>query len=158
MQRSCKCSTELMHFVAQSHKYFGFLPLSSFMSMLQLASSKLTHPTPRHLMHLQLCHKLLHLVIKDLSIFKDIRPIRPVYFVPIWTFIMWMQLCLCAATCQLQQSTTISLNSTQTQSSLCSLFVSPSRSLSATAIRTLKRPRQIPLTISTEIKARRAAN
>lgn len=43
-QRSCKCSTELMHFVAQSHKYFGFLPLSSFMSMLQLASSKLAHP------------------------------------------------------------------------------------------------------------------
>lgn len=87
--------------------------------MLQVASSKLTHPTPRHLMHLQLCHKLLHLVIKDLSIFKDIRPIRPVYFVPIWAFIMWMQLCLCAATSQLQQSTTISLNSAQTQSSLC---------------------------------------
>lgn len=108
-----------MHFVAQSHKLFGFLPLSSFMSMLQVASSKLTHPTPRHLMHLQLCHKLLHLVIKDLSIFKDIRPIRPVYFVPIWAFIMCMQLCLCAATSQLQQSTTISLNSTQTQSSLC---------------------------------------
>lgn len=72
---------------------------------------------------------------------------------------MWMQLCLCAATCQLQQSTTIYL--TQLRLSLLSvspLTTIPSRSLSATAIETLKRPRQIPLTISTEIKAKRAEN
>lgn len=73
----CKCWIELMHFVAQSHKYFGFLPSFPFFHSRALwacckfaTSSKLRWPA----LTLATATNCCILVIKDLSIFKDCIP------------------------------------------------------------------------------------